>query len=355
MLEIFNGIIKQPSPSFLAPLEKFRGFSTAPLQILNVLLGAAVQTTNILVGYAASVHILNVLLAAPVQKMVLLANVLVAAVQTVWCICESFVWMYIGFLTSIASWFFGTNGGTTSGAPGEEQKRRYQFVFFSWQTLSDSGDQKSSMHHITSQLEKKQSLIDAQLSELEQKDSLIDDLQHEIARLSEHRATLSPMRPDRSPLKVLMPSAIRDYFDLDPINLGLDSDSESDSQVSSFSEEIENWRTQNSIVGGSDLNDVPDDSSSSFSSKRDPKDSSMQSVWTLSIDPTTNSVELLKTRQTSDSGDSDEDLFSEQSTPKKTKMAPPTFSGKVRNLFPEMIEGSETETPSRKNTYTAKE
>jgi len=251
---------------------------------------------------------------------------------------ESCIWLYIGTLTSIASWAFGTNDGAIFRVPGakegDQQYGRYQFVLFSWRSVLDSPE------HYKAQLVKKDSLIDIQHSQLEQKDSLIDDLQHEIARLSSSN-TSANFKPSRSPLKVLMPSAVRSYFDLDTRDMGMDSDS--DSEDSSFSEELKeiNMKSLLGTIGGSDIPDLNVSASSSPSStKRDPKFSNVSpsELWGINIDP------------------SAEDLLQRKAAKKKSPgKRDPLIGGKVTSFLQEIIEESNNEKSPRKISYTAKE
>lgn len=71
-----------------------------------------------------------------------------------------------------------------------------------------------------------------------------------------------------------MPSAVRSYFDLDKYDMGMDSDS--DSEDSSFSEELKDISMKSLLgnhTGGADIPVELDSSSSSTStsSKRDPQ------------------------------------------------------------------------------------
>lgn len=321
----------------------------------HYLLGEEKLTPNALVAsvpvpsiFVAPVHYLFVIVSLSTQTVL-------RQYKYAWGMIESCIWMYIGILTSIASWAFGTNDGTIFRVPGakegEDQYRRYQFVLFSWRSVGGPPE------HYKAQLDKKDSLIDIQHSQLEQKNSLIDDLQHEIARLSNNK-TSANFKPSRSPLKVLMPSAVRSYFDLDKYDMGMDSDS--DSEDSSFSEELKGISMRSLLgnhTGGADIPVEPDSSSSSTStsSKRDPQyhKVSPSALWSITIDP---SAVDLQQRKVSEADDEDDEmLFGEQMAKRKSPgKRDPKTGGTVNTFLQEIVEESNNEKSPRKNTYTAK-
>jgi len=130
------------------------------------------------------------------------------------------LWIYIEVVISLFAYMFPQAEISVGEKRENRRESRYKFSLFSWRPT----DRVKEKYH----------------EEIRKRDDKIADLQSEIERLNtpinSRRSSVASLQYSASPLKIISPSAIRDYFDL-----GATGSDDSESSIPDNMEDMHGW------------------------------------------------------------------------------------------------------------------